>query len=311
MQVKIHHSIEAAKIDDHTVATIGTFDGVHNGHLEIIRRITDAARDSNCKSLILTFFPHPRMVIGSGGDIKLLNTLEERIDLLRRTGLDHLVVHPFDEAFSSLGAEEFVADILVEKLRAKKIIVGHDHRFGRGRSAGYEDLEALGSRYGFEVEQISAEKIDSVSVSSTKIRHALSEGDIPLANKYLGYPYMLSGTVIKGRQLGRTLGFPTANLNIAETYKLIPRQGVYFVCSEIHDKTFYGVMNIGTRPTVSGDGTSIEVYFLDLDEDLYGQKLTVNLLERLRAEQKFESTDALRQQIAQDVETARTMASRL
>ncbi len=295
-------------IQNATVATIGTFDGVHTGHLEIIRRIIDDAAQSGRDSLILTFFPHPRMVIGSD-EIKLLNTLDERISLLADAGLDHLIVHPFDQAFSSLEAEDFVAEVLSKKLRAEKIIVGHDHRFGRNRSAGFEDLVLLGKKYGFEVEQIEAEKIDTIAVSSTRIREALLVGDMPLANKYLGYEYPLGGTVTTGRQLGRTLGFPTANLSIAESYKLIPAHGVYLVRSEIRGRKVFGVMNIGNRPTVSGEGVSIEAHFLDFDAELYGEFIVVRLLRKLRDEQKFGSLEDLKTQISKDIRQARKLIS--
>ncbi len=253
--------------------------------------------------MILTFFPHPRMVLQEQSEIRLLNTIDERIALLEKTGLDNLIVHPFDKAFSRLTAEEFVKNVLVDRLNIQKIVIGHDHRFGRNRTANIDDLIEFGEKYGFEVEQISAQEIEAVSVSSTKIRSALEEANINLANQYLGYPYFLTGFVRKGKQLGRTIGFPTANLKIEESYKLIPQKGVYIVSSKLGDKTVFGMMNIGVNPTVGGDSISIEVYFLDFDGDLYDQKIQVGLLQHIRSEEKFASVDLLKAQLERDKNT--------
>lgn len=280
--------------------TIGTFDGVHVGHRKIIDRVVQAAKNSDCESLILTFFPHPRIVLHGASGIKLLNTMDEKTGLLEKAGLQNLIVHPFDEAFSQLTAEEFVRTILVEKLNIGKIIIGHDHRFGRNRDAGIDDLIGFGKQFGFEVEQIPAEEIDTVSVSSTKIRNALAEGNIEMANTFLGYDYFFSGTVVKGKQLGRTIGFPTANIQIDEPYKLIPAKGVYVVKSNIDGRTVFGMMNIGTNPTVGGTELSTEVHFLDFDEDIYGCDIRVWVLKHIRNEKKFESLEALKAQISGD-----------
>ena len=231
--MKVYNSIQSFTASAPTVVTIGTFDGVHLGHRKIIDNLISSSKEEGCESLILTFFPHPRMVLQGRNEISLLNTIDERSELLEDTGLENLVIHPFDSDFSQLSAEEFVRTVLVEGFGAKKIIIGHDHRFGRNRSADINDLVVFGSRYGFEVERISAEEINDVSVSSTKIRNALSAGDIELANSYLGYPYFLSGTVVKGKQLGRTIQFPTANLAVSADYKLVPAKGVYLVKSII------------------------------------------------------------------------------
>jgi riboflavin kinase/FMN adenylyltransferase len=236
--------------------------------------------------------------------VKLLNTINEKIELLQKIGLSDLIIHPFDETFSQLSAEEFVAKILVEKLKIKKIILGHDHRFGKNRSASIDDLIIFGKKYNFEVEQISAQKIDQVAISSTKIRTALLEGNITLANQYLGYQYFFSGKVVKGKQLGRTIGFPTANIQIDEEYKLIPKNGVYIVKSTISDKTYFGMMNIGTRPTVDGKNLTIEVYFFDFEKDIYDTSITVSILDRIRDEKKFDSFDDLKKQIEKDKETS-------
>jgi len=241
-----------------------------------------------------------------GGDgIKLLNTLDEKTALLEKTGLQNLIVHPFDEAFANLTAREFVEAVLVKQLNIQKIIIGHDHRFGRGRDAGIDDLIAFGAEFGFEVEQIPAQEIDAVSVSSTKIRNALSEGKMDLANDYLGYPYFVSGTVVKGKQLGRTIGFPTANIQIAESYKLIPKNGIYIAQSTIEGVVVNGMLSIGTNPTVGGQNLSIEIYYLDFDGDLYGKYLSVEIIQYLRSEAKFPNLDALVTQIAADAAQAR------
>lgn len=297
--MKIFNSIQDFKTTSGTIVTLGTFDGVHIGHRKIIERLVQNT-DPTTESLVLTFFPHPRMVLQGDSEIKLLNTIDEKAFLLEENGLDNLVIHPFDQAFSRLTAEEFVKNILVDIFNIKKIIIGHDHRFGRNRTANIDDLIVFGKEYNFEVEQISAQEIDEVSVSSTKIRNSLLDGNIQLANNYLGYNYFLTGTVVKGKQLGRTIGFPTANLSIKESYKLIPQNGVYVVRSIINDKTVYGMMNIGFNPTVNGQNQTIEVHFFDFDEDLYGKELRVSILNRIRSEQKFESVLKLKEQLSQD-----------
>jgi riboflavin kinase/FMN adenylyltransferase len=283
-----------------TVVTIGTFDGVHKGHQQIIRHLVETAKQENCSSLILTFFPHPRLVLQGDSSIQLLNTIEERKTLLAKTGVDHLIVHPFDEAFSSMTAEEFIVSVLVKKLNVQQIIVGHDHRFGKNRTANFDDLVAYGKKYNFQVTQIEAEMLNEVNISSTKIRTALQVGDIQLANSYLGQPYQLNGQVQKGNQLGRTIGFPTANLAVNESYKMIPKKGVYLVQSILNQRKVFGLMNIGVRPTVDGKTQTIEVFYLDFEVDLYDQQLHVELLDFIRDEQKFESLDALKIQLEKD-----------
>jgi len=292
-----------------TAITIGTFDGVHIGHRKILERLIHSAVTLNLKSTVLTFFPHPRMVLQKDIDIKLLNTIGEKTKILSNMGLEQLIIHPFTKEFSRLSATEFVRDILVNDLKTKKIIIGYDHRFGRNRNANITDLRAFGSVLDFEVEEISAQEIDEVSVSSTKIRKALEEGDIPTANSYLGYNYMLTGSVKKGKGLGRQIDFPTANLNIPESYKLVPKNGVYTVQSELLGKTVYGMMNIGNNPTVPGKGFSIEINYFDFDQDLYGKEIQVDILHRIRDEQKFDSVDALKVQLQKDKETSIALIS--
>jgi riboflavin kinase/FMN adenylyltransferase len=306
--LKIFHSIN----DFHTttlgtikktILTLGTFDGVHFGHKKILERVTQNTKNGKYESLVLTFFPHPRMVLQEESEIKLLNTLEEKIHLLEKIGIENLVIHPFNEEFSRLTAEEFVKNILVDRFHIQKIIIGHDHRFGRNRTANIDDLIAFGKQYDFEVEEISAQEIKEVSVSSTKIRNALIEGNVALANEYLGYNYSLTGTITKGKQLGRTIGFPTANLKLEDDFKLVPQNGVYIVMSIINSKTVFGMMNIGFNPTVDGKHQTIEINYLDFDEDLYDQKITVSIVERIRAEQKFDSIELLKEQLEKDKKT--------
>jgi len=287
-----------------TIVTIGTFDGVHVGHQKIIKHLIETANQSHLKSVILTFFPHPRMVLQKDANIKLINTINERAAILNNLGLDYLLVKKFTKTFSRLSAEDFVKDILVEKLNAKKVIIGYDHRFGRNRNADINDLKKFGDQYGFEVEEISAQDINDVAVSSTKIRKALEDGDVAKANAFLGYPFMLTGKVVKGKALGRQIDFPTANIYIQEAYKLIPKHGAYIVNALINNELVYGMMNIGFNPTVEGKHQSIEVHFFNFNRNIYNKTIQINLLHRLRDEEKFESVDALKAQLLLDKETA-------
>ena len=298
--MNIFHSINEFHSDKKTIVTIGTFDGVHLGHAAILMKLTQNTQNETFESTVLTFFPHPRMVLQGKSDLKLLNTINEKIELLEKIGIDNLIIHPFDEKFAELNAEAFVSTILVDHLRVQKIIIGYDHRFGKNRTANIDDLISFGAQYGFEVEQISAQEIDEISISSTKIRTALEEGDIQLANEYLGYSYFLSGTVVKGKQLGRTIGFPTANISLEEDYKLVPQNGVYVVQAEIDCKTIYGMMNIGFNPTVQGKQKTIEVHFFDFEADIYNRKIQVAILQRIRSEKKFESIELLTKQLEED-----------
>ncbi len=298
--MKIFDSIASFSPSVKTVLTLGTFDGVHKGHRAILEKLAGAGKTHGCETVVLTFFPHPRMVLQQSNDIRLLNTMQEKAMLLEGFGIDNLIIHPFDHTFSRLTAEEFVKDILVERLNIAEIIIGYDHRFGRNRTATIDDLIIFGERYGFGVTQISATEINEVSVSSTKIRNALAEGNVAVANNFLGYPYFLTGTVVQGRQLGRTIGFPTANIGIKEEYKLIPAIGVYVASATINGREVPGMMNIGHNPTVGGEALSVEMHLFDFDEDIYGASIKVSLHERLRNEIKFESLDALKKQLAED-----------
>ena len=309
--MKIFNSIKLFNTAKPTIVTIGTFDGVHLGHRKILEQIAKSAQALSCESLVLTFFPHPRMVLQEDTEMKQLNTLDEKIDQLDDLGIDNLVVHPFDKEFSRLTAEEFVKKVLVDVFKIKKIIIGHDHRFGRNRTANIDDLINFGETYGFEVEQITAEEINEVSISSTKIRNALLEGNIELAATYLGYNFSLTGIVSKGKQLGRTIGYPTANIKIDEEYKLIPLNGVFIAKSIINGKVVFGMMNIGTRPTIDGTTQTIEINYFDFKQDLYGERITLSLLHRMRPEQKFESVDALKNQLSKDKAMAENYISHL
>ncbi|GGG22195.1 riboflavin biosynthesis protein [Dokdonia pacifica] len=304
--MKTHSSAHTFTSEKGTVVTIGTFDGVHIGHKKIIARLTESAQVNQWESVVLTFFPHPRMLLQKDADIKLINTITERGDLLEKLGLDHLVVHPFTIDFSRMHAEDFVEEILVNALHAKKVIIGYDHRFGRNRTANIDDLKQFGAQFGFEVEEISKQELEDVAVSSTKIRTALHEGDIDKANAYLGYPIMLEGNVVYGKSLGKKLGYPTANLHIQEDYKLIPGQGVYVVRSYIEGAIVYGMMNIGTNPTVGGVAQTIETYFFDFDSDLYGKRLSIEILCKIRSEQNFESVELLIEAMKEDEIFSRT-----
>ncbi len=289
------------KLLSNSVVTIGTFDGVHVGHKKIIKRLVQIAEKENLQAIVLTFFPHPRMVVQKDTTIKMLNTIDEKNNLMETEGVDHLVVKKFTKEFSRLSAQDYVRDILVDTLHVKHIIIGYDHHFGRNRIANTNDLKAFGEIYGFKVTEISAQEIDEVTVSSTKIRKALLDGDIKTANTFLGYNFMLTGIVIKGKGLGKQLKFPTANISIKESYKLIPKNGVYVVKAKIEDAVVFGMMNIGTNPTVNGKVQSIEVHFFDFSKDIYGLQLEVEILERLRDEQKFGSLDDLKDQLAKDL----------
>lgn len=298
--MKEHKGAHAFSSSHHTVVTIGTFDGVHVGHQKIIERLVNTAKAGNLESAILTFFPHPRMVLQKDAGIKLINTIQERKEILDKSGIDHLIIHPFTQQFSRLSAREFVRDILVQKLKAKKVIIGYDHRFGRNRTADIDDLREFGREYEFEVEEISKQDVEDVAVSSTKIRKALMEGQVEKANRYLSYPFALAGEVVKGRGLGKGFSYPTANINVKEDYKLIPQNGVYVVKSLIDGEEVFGMMSIGTNPTVGGTEKTIETHFFKLDKDLYGKFLSVELLTRIRDEKKFESVEGLKVAMRQD-----------
>lgn len=286
------------------VATIGTFDGIHIGHQKILKRVVKLAKKQDFEPVVLTLFPHPRMVLHKDDSIKLLNTIDERVELLKSLGIKEVIVKEFTKEFANLSAKDYVKQILIDELNTKQIVIGYDHHFGKNRSANIEDLKEFAQLYDFKVEEISAQDIEDVTVSSTKIRNALNKGEVALANSFLGYSFFITGTVVKGKGLGRTINFPTANIYIKETYKLIPNDGVYVVKSKIAGQTVFGMMNIGTNPTVDGKTHSIEVHFFDFNADIYNTELKVEFLKRLRSEQKFESIEALKKQLKKDREAA-------
>ncbi|RSK24346.1 bifunctional riboflavin kinase/FAD synthetase [Hymenobacter metallilatus] len=295
------------------VVTSGTFDGVHVGHQQILRRLQETARHSGGASVVITYWPHPRLVLGpplshsEPLNLHLLNTLEERSARLTEFGVDYLLVIPFTREFAGWTSEEYIQQILLRTVGTRKLVIGYDHRFGKNREGGFDYLSQHADRYGMMVEEIPREDVDAVGVSSTRIRRALEAGDVATANRHLGYQYPLTGVVVKGRQLGRTIGWPTANIECPEPLKLIPARGVYAVMATTAAGTRHAAMlNIGVRPTVGGNlAQTVEAHLLDFDGDLYDQPLTVQFVARLRDEQKFDGLDALKAQLALDAEAAR------
>ena len=302
--MKVIQSIAAFNSSEKTIVTIGTFDGIHIGHQKILKNLIRAANNEGKKSVLLTFFPHPRMVLQKDNKILLLNTIEEKSGLLEKMGLDYLIIHPFSREFSRLTALDFVRDVLVNKLNTSRLIIGYDHHFGKNREGNIHQLKEYSLLYDFKVEEIPAQDIDDVSVSSTKIRIALKEGNLKTANKYLGYHYMLNGTVVSGKKLGGTIGFPTANLEIKEPYKLVPKTGVYIIKTYINTVLYTGIMNIGFNPTVLGKHQTIEAHLFDFNEDLYGKEITIEFIYFLREEHKFKSIEELVVQLNIDKENA-------
>ena len=302
--MKIIRSITAFNSSEKTIVTIGTFDGIHIGHQKILKDLIKTAKKEGKKSVLLTFFPHPRMVLQKDNKILLLNTIEEKSGLLEKMGLDYLIIHPFSREFSRLTALDFVRDVLVNKLNTSRLIIGYDHHFGKNREGNIHQLKEYSLLYDFKVEEIPAQDIDDVSVSSTKIRTALKDGNLKTANNYLGYHYMLNGTVVSGKKLGGTIGFPTANLEIKEPYKLIPKTGVYIIKTHINTVLYTGIMNIGFNPTVLGKHQTIEAHLFDFNEDLYGKEIMIEFIYFLREEHKFKSIEELVVQLNIDKENA-------
>ena len=304
--MKTIHGIENFPADEASIVTIGTFDGVHLGHQQILKQLIDTSRKSKLKSVLLTFFPHPRMVLQPDISMRLIQTIQEREKALQKTGLDYLVIHPFSTEFSRLSADDYVKQILVEQLNVRKVVVGYDHRFGRNRTASLEDMYHYADIHEFEVIEINAEKIESTAVSSTKIRKAIDEGNIELANTYLGHSFTIEGMVINGDKRGRELSYPTANIDLQNPHKIVPKQGVYLVKSNLEDRIIYGMMNIGTKPTFNAAMPSIEVHFLDWNGNLYGQAVQVELLKWVREERKFNTVEELQTQIQADEQYCRS-----
>jgi len=283
-----------------SVITIGTFDGVHIGHKKIINQLTSISSKNNLISILLSFFPHPKMVLQNDNELKLINTIQEKEGLLNSLNLDYLIIKEFTKEFSRLSALEFVRDILVNKLNAKHIIIGYDHHFGRNRTANIEQLKEFGELYDFKVTEILAQDIDDIAISSTKIRKALINGEIKLANKFLGYNFFFSGNVVHGNNIGKTISFPTANIKIDAPYKLVPKNGVYIVKTTIDNQITFGMMNIGYNPTFNGKQKSIEIHFINFNKNIYDKTLTIEMILRIRNEIKFNTVDDLKKQLEQD-----------
>lgn len=300
--MKIYQGIEQFEKLKNAAVTTGTFDGVHIGHRTILNRLNEVAKKMKGESVLLTFYPHPRMVLQEDAELRLLNTIDEKTELLKQAGIDHLIIHPFTKSFSRTTSLEFVRDILVNQIGTKKLVIGYDHHFGRNREGSFEHLKEYGPVYGFEVEEISAQDIENVNVSSTKIRKALVAGDVKTANTYLGHHFQLSGVVVHGNKVGRELGYPTANIDIQNKYKLIPSEGIYAVKVKLGSENYRGMLNIGRRPTInSGNGEqTIEVNIFEFKKEIYGEKIQLELIERVRDEKKFANKEELIAEMQKD-----------
>ncbi len=298
--MKIFNNINEFNCKKSTIITIGTFDGVHLGHQKILKKLNIEAENNGLESSVLTFFPHPRTVLNPNSSLKLINTIEERISLFKKSKIDNLIVHPFTKEFSELDSEDYVKNILVDQLKAKIVLIGYDHKFGKNRTADINNLKEYGIKYNFEVIEIKAEEINDIAISSTKIRNSIEEGDIQLTNSYLGYEFSFFGKVVKGNSIGKTLGFPTANIKIGTELKLIPKNGVYLISTIINQKIIFGMMNIGIKPTTNENTKSIEVNLFDFNQDLYDTNITVYIKQFLREEIKFDSLNELKLQIEKD-----------
>ncbi len=310
--MKVYRDFEEVGDIPNAVLTIGTFDGVHLGHQKIIERLKAEAKKVNGETVLFTFFPHPRMVIDpTNHGLKLIQTQVEKIENLERLGLDHLIIFPFTKSFSNLTADEFVKDYLVNKLNVKTIVVGYDHQFGKNREGTLKHLQKLSETLPFKVIEIPAHEVDEINVSSTKIRKAIEIGDVQMANSYLNEPFEISGKIVKGNQIGRTIGFPTANIEIGDELKIIPAIGVYAVEIVLEDqRILQGMMNIGIRPTVTDSKeVKVEVFIFDFSEAIYDQRIKVYLLQRIRGEHRFQSVEVLRAQLQEDEKTVRSIFS--
>jgi len=315
--MKIYRSLEDFSPVENAVVTIGTFDGVHIGHQKILVHLKEAAQKINGETIILTFFPHPRLIINPDDDsLRLINDIEEKVSQLSKVGIDHLIIIPFSRDFSNQTPEEYISNVLVGKLGTKKIVIGYDHHFGKDRKGTLGDLEQFASIFDYSVDEIPEQDINDIAVSSTRVREALIKGDIKTANLYLGYPFELTGTVIRGDQIGRTIGFPTANLQVHEPHKLIPAYGIYavevYIYNHIQNITTgeykeenpisiaKGMGYIGTRPTVDGMNRAIEISLFDFDQDIYGKTLRVKFLHFIRHDERFDSLEEMKAQIKAD-----------
>ncbi|UOE50142.1 bifunctional riboflavin kinase/FAD synthetase [Mucilaginibacter sp. SMC90] len=299
--MRVYNNIDEFTAVNNAVVTIGTFDGVHIGHRKIISGIKELAESTGGETVILTFFPHPRMILHPEDEsLKLITTIAEKAELMDQLGVDHLIITPFSRDFSNQSAESYIRDVLVNKIGTKKIVIGYDHRFGKDRKGGLEDLQRLGPVYGFDVVEIPEQDINEVAISSTRIRNALLSGDIDLANAFLGYPFFITGKVVRGDQIGRQIGYPTANIVVEEKYKLIPGDGIFAVTVIVSDQKYKGMAYIGSRPTVNGLTRNIEVNIFDFNEEIYNQTIRMEFHHYIRGDVKFSSLDELKVQLAQD-----------
>ncbi len=303
--MQVYHDLKEFQKLENAIVSSGTFDGVHLGHQKILSKLIEIAKNRGGESVLITFFPHPRMVLfNDSQNLKLLNTISEKIARLEQFGVDHLIIIPFTREFSEINSQDFIQNILVDQIGAKTLVIGYDHRFGKNREGSFDYLLENSSKFGFEVVEIPRQDVENVGISSTHIRNAIIEGNVKLAASLLGSEYSITGKVVKGKQLGRTMGYPTANIYVAEDYKLIPADGVYAVKVKTKTENLLGVLNIGKRPTIEGKDRTIEVYIFDFDKEIYGETISIYFVEKIRDEQKFESLDALKKQIGEDVETA-------
>ena len=300
--MKIYKSIDKYNESKSSVVTIGTFDGIHKGHQKIFNKVINVSKQSNLSSVVLTFFPHPRIILNKYNDIKMIDTLDEKIEHLEKIGIDNLIIHPFDKKFSLLSADQFIKEYLLKKLQLKHIIIGYDHRFGKGREASVSDLKEYSSDFNFIVDEIDAQEIEKITISSTKIRNSINQGDLETTKKYLGRFFSLTGKVVKGDGLGKQIDYPTANILIEEDYKIIPKDGVYYIRTRIDNKLYNGMMNIGHRPTIGNKAKSIEVNLFNFDRNIYDIIISVDVVLKIRDEKKFSSINALKAQLAKDEE---------
>ncbi|WOI22661.1 bifunctional riboflavin kinase/FAD synthetase [Nonlabens ulvanivorans] len=310
--MKIFDNIASYVAEKGAVITIGTFDGVHHGHQKILSRVTEIAQQQSLTSVLLTFFPHPRMVLQPDGDLKLINTIEERQQLIAANGIENVVTHPFSLDFARTSAHDYVKNILVDQLKAAVVVIGYDHRFGRNRAASINELEEYGKEFNFKVVQISKKEVEEVTVSSTKIRNAIENGDMVVTENYLNRPYSINGKIVQGKAIGRTINYPTANLKVSETYKLLPKNGVYITSSIIDGTEVYGMTNIGFNPTVSdGSQKTIETFYLDFNADLYNSEVELFFHKRLRDEVRFNSIEELKAAMKEDELKTRTYVQQM
>ena len=302
--MKIYHGLDEFKKLEYAVVTSGTFDGVHYGHQKILQRLDEITKKNGGESVLLTYWPHPRLVLFPDQELYLLTSIEEKAKLLSQKHVDHLIIIPFTETFSDLSSEEFIKNILVEKIGTKKLVIGYDHKFGKNRSGSFEVLRKDGPIYGFEVEEIPKQMIENNAVSSTKIRKALSDGHIEIANEYLGRSFCIHGKVIEGDKIGRTIDFPTANIEVIFKHKLIPSEGIYAVRVKLNQHTYKGMLNIGFRPTFGGTQKRMEVNIFDFNQDIYGDEILVEFYHKIRSEIKFQNVGALKSQLHKDKKEA-------